>query len=573
MARGRSTRPGAREAGAPSGARRTSKSRATGAEALAHQLEILGVEVVFGIPGVHNLAIFDAIRRSAIRTVLVRHEQTAVYAADGFYRATGRLGVAITTTGPGAANAAGAMGEALASRSRVLHIATQVESRLLAGRGGRGSLHESPNQRALMDAVSVWAATVARAEAIPSMVARAAAEATAGRSGPVFLEIPHDFLDAQVAWEPRPPVAGPGSVPDPSHIARAADLLGAARAPLVWAGGGANSGGAQEALRDVAEALDAPVVTTYAGKGVLAPEHPLSVVFPPHEPAVTKLIGTSDAILIVGSDLDSMDTQGWRLPLPRPRVSINSVLEDARRNYASDVVIESPARPALEALLGSLPRRRSGGGARRVERARAAATDSVREDSQARAAYRFVTTVSAALPAGTFVLADMCVAGYWYAGYAPVPGPRSFAYPVGWGTLGFALPSAIGTTAAGRRSLVICGDAGLMFGVGELATAVQEKYPIAVLVVNDDGYGMLRFDEKERFSSTFACDLHTPDFVALAGSFGVPAQRCSRRDLAGALRWALSQDGPALVELRASFPPPPTTSPRWPLRGRKEARP
>lgn len=575
VARGRSNRPGARDPGARSGAGRSTESHSsTGAEALVRQLEVLGVDVVFGIPGVHNLAIFEALRRSAIRTLIVRHEQTAVYAADGYYRATGRLGVAVTTTGPGAANTAAAMGEALASRSRLLHLATQIESRLLAGRGGRGSLHESPNQRALMEAVSVWAATVARAEAIPSMVARAAIEAGSGRGGPVFLEIPHDFLEASVRWDARPPVIGRISPPDADQIARAAAVLGAARNPVVWAGGGANTGDAQDALRRVAEALDAPVVTTYSGKGVLAPGHPLSVVFPPHEPAVTKLIGSSDAMLIVGSDLDSMDTQGWRLRLPRPRVSVNAVAEDARRNYAADVVVDAGARPALEVLLEALPpTRRRRNGARRAERAREEANSALRADPVTSPAYRFVMTVSATLPADAFVLADMCVAGYWYAGYAPVAGPRCLAYPVGWGTLGFALPAAVGAAVKGRRTLVVCGDAGLLFGVGELATAVQEGLPIAVLVVNDEGYGMLRFDEKERFGDTFATDLRTPDLVAMAESFGVPAKRCGRRDLAGALRWALSQDGPALVELRTSFPPPATTSPRWPLRGRKEARP
>ncbi|HEV2686211.1 MAG TPA: thiamine pyrophosphate-binding protein, partial [Actinomycetota bacterium] len=181
-------------------ARKSAEPSQTGARALTEQLEALGVEVVFGIPGVHNLAIFDALERSPIRTIVVRHEQTAVYAADGYARATGRLGVAITTTGPGAANTAAAMGEAHASRSPVLQISTQSESTLLEGRSGRFSLHESPHQRELMDAVARWSASASTAEAIPTLVLRGAREAFAGRRGPAFLEIPHDFLSEPVRW-------------------------------------------------------------------------------------------------------------------------------------------------------------------------------------------------------------------------------------------------------------------------------------------------------------------------------------------------------------------------------------
>jgi acetolactate synthase-1/2/3 large subunit len=171
------------------------------------------------------------------------------------------------------------------------------------------------------------------------------------------------------------------------------------------------------------------------------------------------------------------------------------------------------------------------------------------------------------------VLADMCIPGYWAAGYWRAPGPRSFAYPLGWGTLGFALPAAVGAAASGRRALVITGDAGALYAIGELATAVQERLPIAVLVVNDDGYGMLRFDERARFGRAIASDLRTPDFVALGESFGVPSKRVSMRDTPAGVRWAMEQDGPALLELPARLEPPLTTSPRWPLKGKPEARP
>jgi acetolactate synthase-1/2/3 large subunit len=547
--------------------------KANGADALVAQLEDLGVEVVFGIPGVHNLAIFDSLRRSDIRTIVVRHEQTAGYAADGYARATGQLGVCVTTTGPGAANAAAAMGEARASRSPVLHISTQVDSKILDGKTGRFSLHESPQQVELMAAVCNWSARVSRTEAIASMVARAAQEAFAGRRGPAFLEIPNDLLSAPVARAKRALPAS-RSLPKPrlDELESAVEALRASVAPVVWAGGGVVSSGADAELVRVAELLDAPVVTTFAGKGVIPPEHPLAVGLPPHQPEVTRLISGSDAILIVGSDLDGMNTQGWRLKLPRPRVVVNVASDDLRRNYAADVAIESDARGALEGIASGLEPRKHGG-ALRVRRTRKAATQALRAERSFKQPLAFIEHLREAVPEDAVVVADMAIPGYWAAGYFAPSGPRRFAYPLGWGTLGFALPAAVGAAAAGHQVVVVCGDAGLLFAPGELATAVQERLPIAVVVVNDRGYGMLRFDEDERFGERFDVDLETPDFVALARSFGAKGRSTSMSSFERDLGWALKQKGPALLELDAAWPPPLTTSPRWPLKGRPEARP
>jgi acetolactate synthase-1/2/3 large subunit len=281
---------------------------------------------------------------------------------------------------------------------------------------------------------------------------------------------------------------------------------------------------------------------------------------------------SSDAIVIVGSDLDGMNTEGWRIPLPKPRVSINTVAEDARRNYASDVVVEADAREALEAFLPALSARKANG-ARRVAEACKAADKALRASKEFAAPYRWVRAFEEAIPHDVVVVADMAVAGYWLGAYYRAPHIRSFLYPLGWGTLGFGLPAAVGAAASGRKTVAVVGDAGSLFGVGDLATAAQEELPLVVLVVNDAGYGMLRFDEEERFGRTFAADLETPDFVKLAGSFGIKARAAQPKDIGAALAWGLKQRGPALIEMRARFAPPLTTSPRWPLKGKKEARP
>lgn len=549
----------------------------TGADGLVQQLETLGVTVVFGIPGVHNLAIFQSLERSPIRVILVRHEQTAVYAADGFARATGRLGVAITTTGPGAANTATAMGEARASRSPVLHISTQVSMAVLAGRSGVGALHESPEQRQLMAAVGTWTARAMSASAIPQLVAKAASEAFNLRRGPVFLEIPFDLLGQSCPTRASGHRGTGALAPDTRAIARASKRLRGSSDPVIWVGGGAVSSGAGEQVRALAEALDAPIVTTYAARGIVPASHPLVVGFPPHQASVTALIEGSDATVFVGTDLDGMNTMGWRIAFPRPRVSINMVPEDARRNYASDVVIEADASAALDALVAMLPRRSSGKGttpgAKRAKTAAASASRSLSASKKLGPGFGFVKVLREIVPDDTVVLCDMAIAGYWTAGYLQTSAPRSLQYPVGWGTLGFALPAAVGSGAAGRRSLVVAGDAGLLFGVGELATLAQENLPVCVLVVNDQGYGMLRYDEDERYGMHFADRLVAPDLLALAGAFGMPAKRVTLKGLAAGLRWGLAQSGPTLIELRATFDPPPTTSPAWHRKDAKEARP
>ncbi|MFP5225734.1 MAG: thiamine pyrophosphate-binding protein [Actinomycetota bacterium] len=549
----------------------------TGADGLVQQLEALGVTVVFGIPGVHNLAIFEALEDSPIRVILVRHEQTAVYAADGFARATGSLGVAITTTGPGAANTAAAMGEARASRSPVLHISTQVATTVLSGSSGVGALHESPDQRELMSSVATWTARAMTASAIPQLLAKAAAEAFAMRRGPVFLEIPFDLLSEPCGSRPSGDRGAGRLAPDTRALSRASRRLRNAKRPIVWAGGGAVSSGAAPQVQALAEALDAPIVTTFAGRGIVPSSHPLVVGFPPHQRSVTKLIENSDATVLLGTDLDGMNTMGWRIAFPRPRVSINLVPQDARRNYASDVVIEADVAAALDALIPMLPRRSAGKGSTPgAKRARAAATSASRSLAASKKlspGAGFARAVREALPPDAVVVCDMAIAGYWVAGYMSAEAPRSLQYPMGWGTLGFALPAAVGAGVAGRSTLVVTGDAGLMFGVGELATLAQERLPVTVLVVNDAGYGMLRYDEEERYGRTFADRLEVPDLVALAGSFGLPAKRITAKGLAAGIRWGLKQQGPSLIELRTRFDPPPTTSPAWHRKGAKEARP
>jgi thiamine pyrophosphate-dependent acetolactate synthase large subunit-like protein len=550
------------EAGTPGAA---AEAGALGADRLLEALERLGVEVVFGLPGVHNLPIWKALAASPLRLVGVRHEQTAVYAADGYARATGQLGVAVVTTGPGAANTLGATGEAMASGSPVLVIATDIPTTLRREGVYRGVLHETRDQAAMFAPVTKGAATSAAAEAIAADVERAGALALAAPHGPVYLGLPTDLL-SQPAAELAPAPAPPAPVPlDAEALATALALLDGARAPLIWAGGGALRAGAGAAVGELARRLAAPVVTTYGGRGLLAPDHPCAVCGPVHLPDVGALWDEADLVVAIGTDFDGMMTQNWTMPAPPRLLAINVDPEDAAKNYAPDVTLVGDARALTAALAERVPERAGLGElAARVdalaERVREAAA---RDDPQAA---RMLEIVREVLPPEAVVVADMCIAGYWLGGFHPVPLPRKLAYPVGWGTLGFAFPASLGSAAAGAgRAICFCGDGGFLFACGELATAAQERLPVTVVIADDGGYGMLRFDQRHAGDEPFGVDLQTPDFVALAQAFGVRAVRvdCFGDAFAAQLADSLSAQGPVVIVVDAALKPPPTTSPRW----------
>jgi thiamine pyrophosphate-dependent acetolactate synthase large subunit-like protein len=543
---------------------------AVGADRMLEALERLGVEVVFGLPGVHNLPIWKALASSRIRLVGVRHEQAAVYAADGYARATGRLGVALVTTGPGAANTLGATGEAMASGSPVLVIATDIPTTLRRTGVYRGVLHETRDQAAMFAPVTRSATTVDAAERIGEQVVRAGALALAAPSGPVYLGVPTDLLSLPAAT-PAPAISAYAREPAPAvDLAAALALLASAQRPLVWAGGGALRADAGEAVGELARRLAAPVLTTYMARGLLAPDHPCAVPGPVHLAAVGALWDEADAVIAIGTDFDGMMTQNWALPAPARLLAINVDAEDAAKNYVPDVTLVGDARELTAALAADVPER-TGLPALR-SRLAALAQDvrqAVAEDDPQAA--RLLEIVRDVLPPDAVVVADMCIAGYWLGGFHAVPAPRKLAYPVGWGTLGFAFPAALGTATAGvGRAVCVCGDGGFLFACGELATAAQERLPVTVVLVDDGGYGMLRFDQVHAGGTPFGVDLDTPDFVALAGAFGVPAARVEGFGdaFAAELADSLSVPGPTVIVVDAALRPPPTTSPRWHRRAR-----
>jgi acetolactate synthase-1/2/3 large subunit len=535
----------------------------TVAEHLVDALEELGVSIVFGLPGVHNLSLWDALRNSQIRLIGVRHEQTAVYAADGHARTSGELGVAITTTGPGAANAVAATGEAWTCGSPVLVIATDIPSTLRKPGKYRGVLHETRNQASMFETVVKETFVAGDPNAVAATLHRAAATALSGPTGPTYLEVPTDFFDIETDEAARPvPLAVPPLVED-ADVARAAELLAAAERPIVWVGRGAAAARAE--VEEVASRLGAPVIETYGARGLVSPEFPGRLGYPPHIQEVGKVWDEADAVLGVGTDFDAGMTQAWMMPRPATVVSINLLASEAEDGYDPDLILVGDSAPTLRQLAAALPERSGeSSAAADVEAVRASVR--TRLEAEDPEPMSLMSDLEATVPADTPIAVDMCIAGYWLAATRTFAEPRRFAYPIGWGTLGFGFPASIGIAISRQEpTLCICGDGGFLFAAGELAVLAETQPPLTVLLLDDGGYGMLRYDQQADGRETFGVDLATPDYVALAESFGVQAERVA--DLGEPLRKALSggldERGPRLLVLEKALTPPETTSPRW----------
>jgi acetolactate synthase-1/2/3 large subunit len=543
---------------------------ADGGALLVRGLEVAGVQVVFGLPGVHNLPAWRAFKDSTIRLVGVRHEQAAVYAADGYARATGRLGVAITTTGPGAANTLGAVGEAWASGSPVLIIATDIPRTLRREGVYRGVLHETTDQAGMFAPVTKTTIRVPDPAEVLAAVQIAAFHALDAPSRPVYLEIPTDTLAAEVPGTHLQADVSDDRVrvPAAEELDAAAAVLAEAERPLLWVGGGALRSQAGPEVAMLAERLAGPVITTYQARGLLGADHPCAVGLPPHLPEVGALWDDADVVLAVGTDFDGMMTQNWLQPAPARLVTINVDPDDAAKAYPVEVNLVGDATRTAGALVQRIPEREGLEAlGTRLEELRGGVR--ARLTAEQPEAISFLDAFARAAGAAV-VVADMCIPGYWLGAFHPVPRPRGLAYPVGWGTLGFGFPAALGAALADVGPVVsVSGDGGFLFACGELATMAQERIPLTAVIVDDGGYGMLRYDQVHAGDPTFGVDLHTPDFVALARSFGVEAEAVEGlgEDFGDALARHVEMDAPSVLVAAAQLDPPPTTSPRWYRKG------
>ncbi len=537
-------------------------SKVTAARVL-DALDAMGVRTVFGLPGVHNLSFWDDLdadgaRPSGLRIVGVRHEQTAAYAADGLARSTGGLGVALVTSGPGAANTLAAFGEASVSGVPILVIASDVPERLRSRQRPRGLLHESPDPGAWFTPMAKAVFQPATAVEAVEDVARAIEVALQHPRGPVYLGIPADVL-ASTGPAGRTAHVATSSAPTSAEITALADAVNMADRPALWVGGGAVASGAATEIDALAWRLGAPVFATYAGRGILPSGHPLLVDVPPHEPAARELLASADLLIGLGSAFDGMTTANWTLPRPARVVDVNLAPSHA---FDPDLVIKGDVRQTVDAL--SIRLRSREPWADSPFQIRANVLRAGAADARTREAIGFVDVIDQAWPREQAMVCDMAVAGYWVGGYAAVHQPGHLLYPVGWGTLGYALPAAIGVAAAGNSCLAVVGDGGLAMAMGELATVTQEQLPITLLVVDDGGYGMLRFDQQRSGHAERGVDLDSPRWTDLGRAFGLAVDKpTTLDDLRNLLAWSALSGEPRMIVYRAALFPPRSTSPRW----------
>lgn len=519
-----------------------------GGDLVVETLRGLGATTVFGLPGQHALGMFDALRRSSMAYVGLRVENNAAFAADAYGRVTGEAAPLLLSTGPGALMSLAALQEAAAASAPVLAIASQVPTAGLGG-GRHGYLHELRDQQGSFRDVVKSVHTVRGQSQIPSAIAAAWESALTAPHGPVWVEIPQDVLLA----ETRLPVvtavdATPHDlVPRPELTAVAAELLTNAARPAIIAGGGVVRSDASGKLRALAERLDAPVVTTFGGKGAFPWEHPLSLQSWMEDRHTTDFLEDADVLLVVGSGLGELSSN-YHTFRPRGRViQIEADLGKLESNHPA-LGIHADARIALSALLETVG-----------ERTDPAAADSVRTvlakvrerlaGQDLDAEQRILADVRAALPADAPSFWDMTILAYW--AWSAWPGPLHSAQ--GAGGLGYGFPAAIGAATADptRPVLAVSGDGGAMYSIAELATAKQYDLPVTWLIVDDGGYGILREYMTDAFGEATATELARPDFVALARSFGVPAVRTSVESLREDLGKALAAPGPSVVVLPA----------------------
>jgi thiamine pyrophosphate-dependent acetolactate synthase large subunit-like protein len=524
-------------------------------DAVVEVLRAASVDTVFGIPGLHTLGLYDALAGApSIRHVLTRHEQGAAFAADGYARTAREPGVCSTITGPGAFNTLAAVAEAWSDSSPVVVLAGQIDAGLEGQ--GRGVLHETPDQGRSFEAVTAYVGRPRTPEAVPAAVAEAVRTSMAGRPQPTYVELPTDLLTQPFRGE-LPAFDWPlPQQPDPDQIAAAAGVLSSAERVVIVAGAGVLRAGATEDLRAFARSLDAVVTAPASAAGAIpADDHRWGGLMLAARPESRALFEEADVVVVVGCRLDDIQTGRLSLPLPNlVHIDVDPVA--IGRTYPAQVGVVADAGLALRALVDELGGQRTrpvaDWGTARATIAREAAQQAISPgDSAMRAAFFETREV---LGREAILTHDAALINAW-SGYAwPVYEPEGSVFPWGSASLGFALPAANGAAvaASGRRVVATCGDGGFLFTATELATSVAHQLDVTVLIHDDSAFGSIANYQMQHHGRTYATDLHNPDLVAFARSFGVPAERIeSMLDLPATMARVTSQPGPSVVVLSA----------------------
>ncbi len=520
----------------------------TGGQALAKSLYREGVRVIFGLPGVQLYHLLDGLYdETGIRFITTRHEQATTYMADGYARAGGGIGTALVVPGPGLQNASAGIGTAYSASSPILVVSGQIERDLIGV--DRGMLHEINDQMDTIRPVTKWASRILKAEDVPGIVHEAFNQLKTGRPRPVEIEIPPEALAEEAdieLLEAANPVRPPASA---EQIQAGAEVIGNAKNLIIVAGGGVISGKATAALQTLAEHLQAPVLTTAEGKGALSDRHDLALgAMRLRDDPIVDFIAKTDVVLAVGT----------RLAFPQilngqTVVQIEVDETEVGRNYANTVGLVGDAKGTLEALYATLSGTVPGQPSRKDE------FDEMRRErresphANLEPLSGFLQAIRSAVPDDGVIISGMTQVGYYSRPYMPVYHPGTFLTSSYFGNLGYAYPTALGAKVARPDAAVVAisGDGGFMFNSQELSTAVSHEINAVVVVFNDNAFGNVMRDQRDRFQGrVYGPELHNPDFLKLAEAHGARGARAmTAEELEAKLKEALATNAPTLIEV------------------------
>ena len=533
----------------------------TGGQTVIESLKAQGVDTVFGIISIHNLDLFDSLfgSQDSMQFIGGRLELGCGFMADGYARATGKPGVLFTSTGPGAADSVGAIGEAYFSGSPILEITTNVEQEFLGS--GKLATHETKDQLGMFEAVTDWNASIPQVESIPDNITEAFDRFQTRRPRPIELEIPTDLLGTEADVEmltARQPDIPKG---DPNQVEKALQMLLKAKRPAILVGEEVQQLGGTQQIVELAEKLGAAVVTSDGAKGAFPEDHAQSLgqIMGKRiwgENPVQDWLGTCDLVVVLGSILPQRSTSGIGLQLPREMVHVLLDGEAIGKNYPVTVPIVANSQAVVQQWLGAI-------GDQDVHKGKAFQEDisAIRSNMRERLEdtwsneLRVYETVREVTPRNTIFSLDPAVAASRATRCLEIYEPRTYMHPHGWLGLGFAFPAAVGAKVGKPYSPVVCvtGDGGFQYNFQELATCAQYGIHPVVLMFNDNAWGVLKGFQGDRFGENrrFATELVNPDFVKIFESYGFEGTKVNTvKELGKALENAIASGKTHLVEVQ-----------------------
>ena len=520
----------------------------TGAELLVRCLEREGVRYVFGVPGEETLDVNDALARSSVQFIPVRHEQGAAFMADVWGRLTGHAGVCLATLGPGATNLATGLADANLDRAPVVAITGQL---------ARDLLHKESHQ--FVDIVDVfkpftkWNARIETGAVVTEAVRKAFKRAQEEKPGACHLELPEDVAQGPAEGEPLVADRPRRPSPDRPSLARAADVINRADHPFILAGNGVIRGLASRELTALAERAQIPVVTTFMAKGAIAADHPLAraTVGLASDHAARLGFGSADVVIAVGYDPVEYSAARWNPAGQLRIVHIDFTAAEVDARYQPAVEVVADVREALELLAPLVAVQPE-----RVAPGRLPDDPRRQADEFPLLPQRIIGDLETVLAPDDLVISDVGAHKLWVAKRFRARRPNTVIISNGFAAMGIGLPGAIAAKLARpeRRVVVVTGDGGFLMNVQELETATRLGLAFAVLIFRDDGYGVIRWKQERQFGRTAGVDFGNPDFVALAGAFGCAGVRIgAAKELRPALEAALRAPAPVLIDCPVDY--------------------